>query len=207
MIADKFEEDMFDKDKRFLVEENGETKVIPRADDKGDVTSDSGDEYVPYTYKGGDAHKPEKKEIDKDTETKEANETSVKKIIDAATEIVNEDERKGEGATKEETNVNKQDTAEKESKETDTDIGETAGAASGGLQKKRKGPKPAPRPPTRVSDGPRKAPIRYEDCEMNLMVQRPPDYRLHALDVFINSGVFKYVNPEVATKVINALMQ
>lgn len=46
-----------------------EEKVIPRADDKGDVTSDSessdsGDEYVPDTYKGGDTHKPEsEKEI------------------------------------------------------------------------------------------------------------------------------------------------
>jgi len=146
-------------------------------------------------------------EIDKDTEIKEADETSVKKIVDEATEMMKEDERKCEGATKEETDVKKKDTAEKKSNETDTDTGGTTGTASGGVHKRRKGPKPAPRPPTRVSERPKKAPIRYEDYEMNLMVQRTPDYRIHALDVFINSGVFKYVDPEVAKKVINAVMQ
>ncbi|KAH3784569.1 hypothetical protein DPMN_162528 [Dreissena polymorpha] len=119
--------------------------------------------------------------------------------------MVKEDERKCEGATKEETGVKKKDPAEKELNETDT--GDTTGTASGGVHKRRKGQNPPPRPPTRVSERPKKTPIKYEDYEMHLMVQRTPDDRNHALDVFINSGVFKYVDPEVAKKVINAVMQ
>ncbi|KAH3713159.1 hypothetical protein DPMN_072945 [Dreissena polymorpha] len=55
--------------------------------------------------------------------------------------MVKEDKRKGEGETKEKTDVKKQDTAEKESNETDTDTGDTTGTTSGGVQKRRKGPK------------------------------------------------------------------
>ncbi|XP_053373989.1 uncharacterized protein LOC128546734 [Mercenaria mercenaria] len=84
---------------------------------------------------------------------------------------------------------------------------ETIETRESNIERKRKGQKPLPKIPTRRSEREKRLPANLKDYEMNVMVSYPPDYRLHALDVFINSGVLKDVDPEVAKKVINAVMQ
>lgn len=245
------------------VDMKGELDVPPVTDDGGDVTSDSeesdsGDEYVSYTYKRGDAHKPgNEKMIDsieesisddqgtvnemEDAEIEDSGEikafesehgshtdnlevhdsatgadTSVKRIgrgvrlkvietdsKDKSTEtkVTKDDEkRKMEGTLRKEPEKMKRVTLSRRTEKTKSSEREPT-------EQSEKRPKPAPRDPVRKSERSKKLPVRYQDYEMNLMVPKPPDYRLHALDVFINSGVFNYVDPEVAKKVINAVMQ
>lgn len=271
IFADTFEEHLDRLDKVLTRLKECELKLSPekcffiqeKVKFLGHVTSDSeesdsGDEYVSYTYKRGDAHKPgNEKMIDsieesisddqgtvnemEDAEIEDSGEikafesehgshtdnlevhdsatgadTSVKRIgrgvrlkvietdsKDKSTEtkVTKDDEkRKMEGTLRKEPEKMKRVTLSRRTEETKSSEREPT-------EQSEKRPKPAPRDPVRKSERSKKLPVRYQDYEMNLMVPKPPDYRLHALDVFINSGVFNYVDPEVAKKVINAVMQ
>ncbi len=76
-------------------------------------------------------------------------------------------------------------------------------------QTEKRKPKPVPREPTRTSIRERRPPIKYEDYKMNMMVteMHNTDYRLKALNVLVNSGVFDELNSEVVKIIINAVMQ
>ena len=64
-----------------------------------------------------------------------------------------------------------------------------------------------PLQPVRKSERQRKQPTKYEDFRMFSIFNRPFDNRLHALKVFMSSGILQNMEGEIARKIIQTIMK
>ncbi|KAH3800326.1 hypothetical protein DPMN_153959 [Dreissena polymorpha] len=64
-------------------------------------------------------------------------------------------------------------------------------------------PKPLPRKSTRII----KPPVRYRDYQISQMVLRPRNYKVHALEVMVSSGVLDELDSDVVNSIVKAVMQ
>lgn len=143
-------------------------------------------------------------------------------VVDEENNSLTQDNEKTDGYVNEEKskdNQTKERTKEEDSIKTDLKVGKKdekvltdtnkkqTAEDSRNVTERRPDTLQPPVPAPRRSSRERKPPSRFAEYHMNLVVPRPYDNKIHAMNILMSSGVLNEVDTEVAHRLLEAVMK